>query len=83
MTIHDISSSFTEIFAMLSYGVQYCFALLGSIEFFGTNLLSFSISVLILSVVFSLIFPIVRTIGTGYAVRGISSYVKNKKSGDE
>lgn len=83
MTSHDITVPFTKILVLLSDGVKFCFSFLSSIEFWGTNLLSFSISVLIMSIVFSLIFPIVRSIGTGYAVRGISSYVKKKKSGDE
>lgn len=57
----DITSDLTAILSMLAQGVQFCFSFLSSIKFLGTDLLRFSISLLILGAIIPLIFSLVRS----------------------
>lgn len=56
----DISSDLTYIFSLLAQGVQFCLSFLSSIEFLGTNLLNFMISILILLSLLPIVFSLLR-----------------------
>lgn len=61
MTTYNVSDSFVQIINMLSDLFFYCFDFLKSVEFLGTNLLSFSIAIVVLSAFFSVIFAVAST----------------------
>ena len=74
MNIRDISFTLTDIINLLVQCFSFCFKLLSEITFFGTNLLSFILSVFIIGGVFSLLFSVVRT----YSVNRIQSEASSR-----
>lgn len=72
MMTRDIGDSFIYILRLLFQGVQFCYSFLASIEFLGTNLLSFTVSIVVLGVVFSIIFAVVNGSTVYNFQRGVS-----------
>lgn len=78
MNIRDISFTLTDIINLLVQCFSSCFALLSEITFFGTNLLSFILSVFIIGTVFSLLFSVVRTYSVNRIQSEASSRIKSR-----
>lgn len=81
MAIYDITEVLDNIIDMISNLIWWFFGRLENIKFFNTNLLQFSVTILVLSVLIPVLFTIIKS-GTntiGKTGREIYKGVKNKE----
>ncbi len=78
----DISNGLQDVINLILQAFKYAFQFMRGIEFFGTNLFSFTITVFLLGVIFPIVFTLVesKSVRMASAANESLNKIKSRKS---